>query len=195
MTPTVDPDLATLATVTSHLTTVLARIEDEHWQRSTPCGDWNLRELVDHVTGGNWFTIAILGGKSSDHALSETRDRFEHASPTATEAIHAAALQVEAFQEPQALERNSDHVAGTIQGREILRLRLHDLIVHVWDIGVSLSTTEQLPLDLAQWGINELSRDDSTSARHFELTDLHVAIDDTRPDLAYLEVFGRTPLV
>jgi uncharacterized protein (TIGR03086 family) len=194
MVSTVDPDLATLATVTSVLSTSLARIEDEHWQLPTPCDDWNLRELVDHVTGGNWFTVAILNGESADHALSETKHRFEHASPTATEAIRAATLQLDAFQEPRVLERKSDHVAGEIRGREILRLRLHDLIVHVWDIGSSLSTTEQLPDGLAQWGIRELSRDDSTSAGHFGLIDLHVDHDDSRPDLAYLEIFGRTPL-
>lgn len=194
MVSTGDSDLAMLATVTSHLSTRLARIGDEHWQLPTPCDDWNLRELVDHVTGGNWFTVAILSGKSADQALLETKHRFGHASPTATEAIRSATLQLDAFQEPRVLERRSDHVAGTIRGREILRLRLHDLIVHVWDIDSSLSMTAQLPHDLAQWGIRELRGDDSMSARHFEVTDLHVDLDDSRPDLTYLEIFGRTPL-
>lgn len=194
MVSTVDPDLATLATVTSHLSTRLADIDDEHWQLPTPCDDWDLRKLVDHVTGGNWFTAAILSGESADRALSETMRRFDHASPTAAEAIRAAILQLDAFQEPKILEERSDHVAGTIQGREILRLRLHDLIVHVWDIDSSLSTTARLPHDLAEWGIAELSRDNSLGAAHFGLADLHVRNDDNRPDLAYLEIFGRTPL-
>jgi uncharacterized protein (TIGR03086 family) len=193
MDPTVDPDLATLATVTRHLSNRLAEIEDEHWQLPTPCEDWDVRGLVDHVTGGNWFTIAILSGESADLALAGTMRRFDHASPTASEAIRAATLQHKAFQEPQVLERRSDHVAGTIQGREILRLRLHDLIVHVWDLDSSLSTTAQLPYDLAKWGITERSRNDSLSASHFGLTDLHLRHGGNRPDLAYLEIFGRTP--
>jgi uncharacterized protein (TIGR03086 family) len=191
---TIDPDLATLATVTSHLSTRLAGIEDEHWRLPTPCDDWDLRGLVDHVTGGNWFTAAVLSGESADCALSETMRRFDPASPTAAEAIRAATLQLDAFQEANVLERCSEHVAGTIRGREILRLRLHDLIVHVWDIDSSLSTTAKLPRDLAKWGIRELSRDNSLSATHFGLTDLDVRCDDNRLDLAYLEIFGRTPL-
>ena len=192
MVPTNDPDVATLVTVTSHLSNRLAEIEDEHWQLPTPCDDWDVRGLVDHVTGGNWFTAAILGGESADHALAETMRRFDHGSPTASEAIRAAAVQLDAFQEPQVLERRSDHVVGTIQGREILQLRLHDLIVHVSDLDSSISTTAQLPDGLAEWGISELSRDNSLSASHFGLTDLHLRPDD-RPDLANLEIFGRTP--
>lgn len=188
-----DPDLAMLASVTSHLSSRLADIGDEHWQVPTPCEEWDLRGLVDHVTGGNWFTVAILSGASADDALSETMGRCDRASPTVAEAIQAATLQLDAFQQPRILEHRSDHVAGTLEGREILRLRLHDLIVHVWDIDTSRSTTAQLPHDFARWGIAELSRDNSLSASHFGLIDLHLDHDDNRPDLAYLAIFGRTP--
>ena len=190
----VDPDLAALATVTTHLSKSLAEIRDEHWQLPTPCDDWDLRGLIDHVTGGNWFTAAILSGASADRSLSETMLRFDPVSPTADEAIQAATLQLNAFHEPKILERLCDHVAGSMQGREVLRLRLHDLIIHLWDIDSSLRPTAQLRHDLAEWGIRELSRDSSMGARHFGFTDIDVRHDVTRPDIAYLEIFGRTSL-
>lgn len=189
-----DPDLAMLATVTSHLAKQLGDIEGEHWNRPTPCDDWDLRGLVDHVTGGSWFTVAILNGASAEDALSEAMGRFDDASPTADDAIQAATLQLNAFQQPGILEQRSDHIAGVLEGREILRLRLHDLIVHMWDIDTSLSGTTELRHDIARWGVAELSSDNSLSAAHFGLTELHLDHDSSRPDLAYLAMFGRTPL-
>ncbi|MGB3734097.1 MAG: TIGR03086 family metal-binding protein [Ilumatobacter sp.] len=193
MSTPVNADLAVLASVTHHLAISLAGIDDQQWALPTPCANWDLRALVDHVTGGNWFTVAILDGATSDAALSEARRRFGDASPSTTQMIRAAARQLDAFQKPRALSRSWDHVAGRLVGSEILRLRLHDLIVHAWDIDRTLSTTARLPLDLAHWGVTELALN-SLGSIHFGLVDLDLGHDDGRPDIAYLRAFGREPL-
>lgn len=189
---TTDADLATLASVTRHLSTTLAAIENQHWARPTPCEEWDLRALVDHVTGGNWFTAGILDGATADAALSDATGRFGSASPTVVSAIQAAVSQLDAFQRPQALTRTWDHIAGHLSGRDILRLRLHDLIVHSWDIDRTLSATARLPLDLANWAMSELAQSGSRSATHFHLVDIDVPHEGASPDIAYLHAFGRT---
>ena len=67
-----DPDLVALAGVTSHLQLALSAIDAEHRALATPCSDWDLSGLVDHVTGGNWFPIRALAGDSSDEAMAST---------------------------------------------------------------------------------------------------------------------------
>lgn len=106
---------------------------------------------MDHITGGNWFTIRILAGHQADDAMSATMKQFGDEPATNEEAIQSAKDQVAAFHQPRALEQTWNHVAGDLSGRQILRLRLHDLIVHSWDIEETLRPPANVPDDLVRW--------------------------------------------
>ncbi len=185
-------DLDALATVTAYLSDRLGTIADEQWVLPTPCADWDLRDLVDHVAGGNWFTLAVLAGATADDALAEAMQQFAGGSPTAQQATESASEQLGAFRTPNVLLRTWQHVAGDLTGSEILRLRLHDLIVHAWDIDQSLEPPAELPEELALWGLAELGSANSLAAKHFGIDGArHGEID--RPTAAYLDAFGRAP--
>lgn len=184
------PDIAALSAVTAFLGEQLATIEAAQWSEPTPCDDWDLRALVDHVTGGNWFTVSVLSGATADDSLHRAREQFAGGSPTTQEAAASASEQVEAFRVPSVLGRTWHHVAGDLTGGEILRLRLHDLIIHAWDISQSLESVAQLPEDLAFWGLAEIKSEESLAVQHF-------AIDASRLSatghsaVGYVELFGR----
>lgn len=189
--PDPQPDLAALSTVTAYLSAQFDHIADEHWTLPTPCEEWDLRALVDHVTGGNWFTLAVLAGATADEALAQAMDKFAESSPTAQQAIQSAAEQLGAFQQPDTLARTWRHVAGNLTGGEILRLRLHDLILHAWDISQSLNPPAELPEELALWGLAELGTEQSLALKHFGIDGGRQST--ARPTVAYLEIFDRTP--
>lgn len=191
MSTTDDPDLAALQTVTSRLTEAVASIELHHWNSETPCGDWDLTALVDHITGGNWFTVAILAGELAGDAMAATMERFGGESATIEAAILSLGEQVAAFHRPEVLDQSWSHVAGDISGRQILRLRLHDLIVHSWDVEETLSPGANLPDDLVRWGLGELVDDDSLTAQHFDLVNALSLRSCNNSGFAYLEAFGR----
>jgi hypothetical protein len=53
-----------------------ARVEavrEEQWSLPTPCTDWNVRDLVNHLVYENRWTDPILAGKT----IEEVGDRFE----------------------------------------------------------------------------------------------------------------------
>ena len=50
-------ELEILDRVTTWLVDSLAFVEDDLLKADTPCGDWNVGQLLDHIAGGNWFTI------------------------------------------------------------------------------------------------------------------------------------------
>lgn len=157
----------------------------------TPCADWNLDALIDHVTGGNWFTIEILGGESADVALTMTMERFTRGSASWEAASSAVAAQLASFSRRGVLDMTHDHVVGELTGRQILRLRLHDLIIHSWDIDATVGAVATVAPELSAWGLAELSDPDSLTAEHFGLT-----ITETHPgvgaEATYLQLMGRS---
>ena len=191
MTPVPDPDLDILARLSSHLAAALGAIGDHQLAWATPCTDWDLAALVDHVTGGNWFTTQILGGQTAEAALTKTKAQFGGGGASLTEATSSVNDQVTAFLQPGVLERSWHHVAGDLTGRQILRLRLHDLIVHTWDIKQTLEPPASLAADLVRWGLAELSDPESLTAKHFALASVPGPEDIQDPAIAYLSGFDR----
>ncbi len=186
-----DPDLAALTHVSSLLATTLSSIGEHQLTWATPCSDWDLNSIVDHVTGGNWFTIQVLDGHSTEHAMTSTMERFGGCSSSRLDAGISVADQLAAFRKPDVLRQTLHHVAGDLTGRQILRLRLHDLIVHIWDIGQTLDPPTSLPDELVRWALTELSDEESLTPKHFGLT--AQPSDDSNAEAAagYLSRFGR----
>lgn len=174
------------------LSTALGSIGAHQFVLSTPCSGWDLSALVDHVTGGNWFTCHILGGRTADAAMTKTMEQFAAGSASCEQAVASVDEQLAAFQQPGVLDRTWHHVAGDLTGRQILRLRLHDLIVHTWDIEQTLDPPASLPEDLIRWGLAEVSNQDSLTPEHFELTSIPLVGAAEDAAAVYLRSFGRT---
>lgn len=187
-----DADLDALRTATNGLVDAVTSIEDGHWVLPTPCEAWSLRDLVDHVVGGNWYTVRVLSGQQSDDALAATMAMFEGDPVSADATVDSARDQLKAFGTEGSLERSWSHVSGELPGREMLRLRLHDLIVHTWDIDQTHRPPASVPRSLADWGLNELAGPGSLMSKHFDIPaapGARPAVTD--PALAYLQAFGR----
>ena len=65
----------------------LSNVAADEWGLPTPCADWDVAELVDHVVGGNRWAALVLNGVGGEEALAAVRasefgrDRVsEHAS-------------------------------------------------------------------------------------------------------------------
>ena len=192
MSSTHETDLEALTTATGHLVAALSSIEHDQWQSFTPCEDWDLATLVDHVTGGNWFTLRILAGEPADAALTHTMSRFAGRSATAEQAVSSSEDQLAAFRRPGVLDRTWSHVAGDLTGSQVLRLRLHDVIVHTWDIEQSLDHTTAPREELVSWGLAELDHSGSLTAQHFRLEQVSPPSTTADGAAVYLSHFGRT---
>lgn len=187
-----DADLEALQTATRDLASALAGVGESDWGLSTPCADWSLRDLVDHVAGGNWYTIRILAGDTSEDALAAAMASFGGEPPSAATAVQSAVDQFEAFESAEALDNSWNHVAGELPGRQILRLRLHDVIVHTWDINEARRPPASIPKSLAEWGLGELENPGSLMSQHFNIPPApggRPLSDDA--SAVYLRAFGR----
>jgi uncharacterized protein (TIGR03086 family) len=180
-------DLDTLDTATDAFIAACRTVRPEQLTAATPCPDWDLSQLIDHVTGGNRFTTSILDGEDGQAALAAAVASFDEGHEVVAAAIQSSTVQRAAFHTPGALERRCRHLVGDVSGGQVLRLRLHDVIIHCWDLHQALGSERPIAEDHVRWAAAELFSPESLTARHF------ATIGGSRPTSGedLLAVFGR----
>ena len=124
---------------------LISNIRADQWSAPTPCTDWTVRRLVNHLIGMNRVFAALLADQpppprpSADHIEDD---------PVGAYRDSAAMLQA-AFGQPGVLERTYHGPLGTATGAERLQIRLYDLLAHGWDLAQATGQPADLPDDLA----------------------------------------------
>jgi uncharacterized protein (TIGR03086 family) len=141
--------LTALTRATAEFERRLAAVPAGRWQDPTPCEAWTVRDIADHITGGNRFAVLVLGGATAADAVAQVRSEdFSDDPLTAFRA--SAAAQIGAFSRPGAMTETCHHTAGDIPGQRLAGLRVGDLIVHAWDIARATGADEHLDEELAR---------------------------------------------
>lgn len=167
-------------------------IVDDQWNLPTPCTDWDVGQLVDHVIGGNWFTIHILEGQSADEAMAAAIASFTPDFDRTGAAIASTRSQRDLFVQPGVLAGCYSHVAGDLAGSEVLRVRLHEMIIHGWDLATAIHPPANISDDLVGWALADLATPDSVSAQLFEITESELSNHEVDPQVRLLAAFGRS---
>lgn len=170
-------DLDTLASTSGTFIDACGSIQVRQWELPTPCSEWGLRQLVDHVIGGNRFTILILGGASGQDALDAAVASFDRDDDARSSAASSANEQLDAFRSPSALDAPCSHLDALLTGRQLLRIRIHELIIHTWDIMETIGPPALIQPELVKWTIEELDRPDSLAIERFGLEPLVAPLD------------------
>jgi uncharacterized protein (TIGR03086 family) len=125
----------------------VAAITDEHWHAPTPCTEWDVRALLEHMVDGNLWVAPLVAGES----IEQVGDRFEGdvlgSDPFAAWRDSAFAA-CDAFEEPGALDRIVNLSAGDMPARSYAGERLVDVVCHAWDLARARGADERLPLDV-----------------------------------------------
>lgn len=130
---------------------LIADVNADEWDRATPCSEWDLRQLVNHVVGGTVMFVDLLNGVPlpEGEALQSFRAR-DFLGADAHVAFSAAAESlVDAFAAPGALDRVVASPIGAVPGSVVAHLRVTELLVHGWDVKQTLGRGS-LPEDLAE---------------------------------------------
>jgi uncharacterized protein (TIGR03086 family) len=125
----------------------LSLVGEADWSRQTPCTEWNVRALVNHVLGGPRRTILRLSGASVEE-VNATRNRDQVGDDTLRTFRTAAREEAAAFRVPGAFSRVVHHQAGDCSGEELLKRRVVDLAVHAWDLAQAIGADDHLDADL-----------------------------------------------
>lgn len=131
---------------------LIAAVGDDQWPNPTPCPEWNVRALVNHLVFGNRMFAAILRGEPASelenlrrlHDIDQLGDNPLEAYREAGAALQAA------FSQPGVLERVFQAPIGPAPGAVLLHLRITELLVHGWDLAHAIEQPARLPDDVAE---------------------------------------------
>jgi uncharacterized protein (TIGR03086 family) len=108
-----------------------------------------VKNLADHVVGGNRSAVALLDGKEFEQAFAESRAVGFDGDPIES-FRQSVGDQLAAFGAPGALQRNVHHVTGEIPASRLLVFRIGELLIHGWDLARSTGGDEHMDAELTE---------------------------------------------
>jgi uncharacterized protein (TIGR03086 family) len=139
------PEVSGLARGSVAVAALVDRVRLDQWSAPTPCEDWTVRRLVDHLTGMNRVFVAVLAGRRPPRPGETPPD------PDPAGAFRSSAAELcAAFDLPGVLTQVSAGPRGELRGADRLQIRQYDLLAHGWDLARATGQPVVLPEDLAE---------------------------------------------
>jgi uncharacterized protein (TIGR03086 family) len=138
------------ALASAEFETVLRLTAEDQWELPTPCAEWDVRLLVNHMVRGNLNYAALVRGGTAERFL-RLRDRDALGTDPLTAYRGSVRECAAAFTEPGALDRSVDHPLGRIGARQALAVRVTDVAVHTWDLARAVGADDRLDASLVAW--------------------------------------------
>lgn len=123
-------------------------VTDDQWVNPTPCTDWDVRALVNHIVYEDLWTVPLIEGKT----IEEVGDRFEgdvlgddpkaawaDASKRAVDAVAGVSLD-----QPVSVSW------GQIPASEYLGQLFMDHLIHGWDLARGSGGDDRLDPELVE---------------------------------------------
>jgi uncharacterized protein (TIGR03086 family) len=149
---TADDPLAPLTRALDGTGEVVAGIAPDQWELPTPCTDWTVRQVLNHLVGGNRLATRVLRGEQlppPDQLGRRSGQDQLGADPTEAYRGSAADL-VGALGAPGVLERAHTLPVGTLPGPAVVHLRTVVALVHGWDLALGIGRPAPFPDELAE---------------------------------------------
>ncbi|AZM56675.1 TIGR03086 family protein [Streptomyces sp. WAC 01529] len=132
-------------------------IRADQWDAPTPCTDWSVRDLVNHLTSEQLWVPPLLRDGAT---VADVGDGFDGdmlgPDPVASWDTAATASRA-AFREPGALERSVHLSFGDTPAIFYCAQMTTDLVVHAWDLSRAIGAEETLPRGLVDFSVREIS--------------------------------------
>jgi uncharacterized protein (TIGR03086 family) len=165
-------------------------IGDGQWHDPTPCTDWDVRTLVNHVTVEQlWVPPLAQGSTVTDIGTRFDGDQLGDDPVAAWDAAVKASLV--SFGAPAALDGTVSLSAGAKPTAEYCWEMTTDALIHSWDLARAIGADESLDAELAEL-VYERTLPVAASLQETGLFAPPVPVPDDAPrQTKLLAIFGR----
>ncbi len=144
---------------------LLANVRADQLGGPTPCSEWTINDLIEHVVGGN----EQVGRWAASPIEPPAR-------PDGLVAAHQAAAAVahEIFAAPGGMSATFKLPLGEVPGQVFIGLRTTDVLTHAWDLAAATGQSTDLDPELAVerlaaarawWGRSSAGRESPSRTR------------------------------
>jgi uncharacterized protein (TIGR03086 family) len=133
------------------------QIRPDQWRSPTPCTDWDVRDLVQHLVVEQLWVPPLVDGRT----VPEIGDRFDGdqvgADPVAAW-DRAADAAVESFGVPGVLRRTVHLSYGDVPASGYCWDMTIDATIHTWDLARGIGAEETLDPELVDLALDSLEQ-------------------------------------
>lgn len=162
----------------------------EAWSASTPCTEWDVRSLVNHLTYEDKWTAPILAGKT----VAEVGDQFE-GDLLGDDPVGAFAMaSTEATEAASHIDTSKPvHLSfGDYPASEYLYQLAADHLVHAWDLAAATDGDRRFDPELVD-GVADWFADREATYRTGGAIGPRVPGSSDDPQDRLIASFGRDP--
>jgi uncharacterized protein (TIGR03086 family) len=135
--------VALLAQAGEGTSKIVEQIAPEQLGNDTPCSEWDVRGVLNHLVGENYMFATLLAGKALPDTSAGLPD-FVGDDPAGAYAKSLTAT-LDAWRKPGAQEQTIALPMGPTPASFALGLHFMDTLVHGWDL--ARGTDQDAPLD------------------------------------------------
>ena len=188
-------EVATMHKVLEMTGRVVDNIEPAQLDNPTPCTEWTVRDVLNHVTGGaTMFGLCVRDGSVPDEKLGQlmTGDNlgtdFKASFHRATDDAEAA------FAVPGAMDRVVKLPFGEMPAGIAVNIAIFDVATHAWDLAKATGQSTALDPEVSTIAYQVAQNMLNDDMRSSGLFGQEVAIADDAPVADRLAALaGRTP--
>ena len=165
-------------------------VDADQWAMGTPCSDWDVRALVNHVTVEDLWVRPLLQGAT----IAEVGDRFDGDQlgddPKATWRT-AQDDAVRAVGDLPSVEATVHLSSGEFPASFYLSQLIFDHVVHAWDLATAIGADTRLDPELVDFSVDEFAAQEDfyrASGAIAARPDIPAGAD---PQTRLLAMFGR----
>ncbi|MFG2497722.1 TIGR03086 family metal-binding protein [Streptomyces sp. NPDC048441] len=132
-------------------------VRADQWDARTPCTDWSVSDLVNHLTAEQLWVPSLVRDGATIASVGDAFDGDMLGPDPVASWDTAAAASRGAFQEPGALDRTVHLSFGDTSAVFYCGQMISDLVVHAWDLSRAIGADEKLPDDLVAFSVREIT--------------------------------------
>jgi len=125
-------------------------VEDDQWSNTTPCTDWDVRDLVNHVISEDKWVVPLLAGQT----IEEVGDRYDGdllGDDPQGSWKETRSDVIEATSDDAVLGRTVSLSRGPTSADIYLKEVAADNVIHAWDLAMGTAGDSSMDPELAEF--------------------------------------------
>ncbi len=126
---------------------VVSGVSASQFNGSTPCAEWNVKDLLNHMVGG----ALMFGMVTRGETFSDDPDATDYTNGDVVSSFDAARQSIlAAWEEPGVEEREMHFPFATLPAEMAARVELMEVLIHTWDLAHATGQDALLDDSLAE---------------------------------------------